>query len=147
MDIKTALDSIFSTEDKTYDAYPYQVRTAETLLSGKNVVLRAPTGAGKTEAALGPYLLARRQGRKDYPLRCIIASPMRTLAKDLFERVEAAAKRLNKAHNLNLKVKLHTGEDPADPLAHRVTMRHSALLVTADELDVAAREAAVGTLD
>lgn len=116
MDIKTALDSIFSTEDKTYDAYPYQVRTAETLLSGKNVVLRAPTGAGKTEAALGPYLLARRQGRKDYPLRCIIASPMRTLAKDLFERVEAAAKRLNKAHNLNLKVKLHTGEDPADPL-------------------------------
>ena len=38
-------------------------------------------------------------------------------------------------------------EDPSDPLAHRVTMRHSALLVTADELDVAAREAAVGTLD
>jgi len=38
-------------------------------------------------------------------------------------------------------------EDPADPLAHRVTMRHCALLVTADELDVAAREAAVGTLD
>jgi len=26
-------------------------------------------------------------------------------------------------------------------------MRHSALLATADELDVAAREAAVGTLD
>ena len=38
-------------------------------------------------------------------------------------------------------------EDPMDPLAHRVTMRHSALLVTADELDIAAREAAVGTLD
>ena len=38
-------------------------------------------------------------------------------------------------------------EDPTDPLAHRVTMRHSALLVTADELDIAAREAAVGTLD
>ena len=38
-------------------------------------------------------------------------------------------------------------EDPSDPLAHRVTMRRSALLVTADELDVAAREAAVGTLD
>ena len=38
-------------------------------------------------------------------------------------------------------------EDPTDPLAHRVTMRHSALLATADELDVVAREAAVGTLD
>ena len=38
-------------------------------------------------------------------------------------------------------------DDPTDPLAHRVTMRHSALLATADELDVAAREAAVGTLD
>ena len=38
-------------------------------------------------------------------------------------------------------------EDPTDPLAHRVTMRHSALLVTADELDIAAREVAIGTLD
>ena len=38
-------------------------------------------------------------------------------------------------------------EDPTDPLAHRVTMPPSALLATADELDVAAREAAVGTLD
>ena len=38
-------------------------------------------------------------------------------------------------------------EDPADPLAHRVTMRHSARLATADELAVAAREAAEGTLD
>lgn len=38
-------------------------------------------------------------------------------------------------------------EDPTDPLAHRVTMRHSALLATADELDTAAREASVGTLD
>ena len=38
-------------------------------------------------------------------------------------------------------------EDPPDPHAPRLTMRHSALLATADELDVAAREAAVGTLD
>ena len=38
-------------------------------------------------------------------------------------------------------------EDPTDPLAHRVTMRPPALLATADELDVVAREAAVGTLD
>ena len=38
-------------------------------------------------------------------------------------------------------------EDPTDPLAHRVTMRTSALLATADELDLAAREAAFGTLD
>ena len=38
-------------------------------------------------------------------------------------------------------------EDPADPLAHRVTTRTSALAITADELGVAAREAAAGTLD
>lgn len=90
--------------------YPYQVRTAEALFSGKNVILRAPTGAGKTEAALGPFLLARQQQREDFPRRCIIASPMRTLAKDLFERAQKAGE------PLGLKVKLHTGEDPADPL-------------------------------
>ncbi|MFD2610621.1 CRISPR-associated helicase Cas3' [Deinococcus taklimakanensis] len=88
--------------------YAYQVRTAEALLGGKSVILRAPTGAGKTEAALGPFLLARRQKSPDFPLRCIIASPMRTLAKDLFERANRAAP--------DLTVKLHTGEDPADPL-------------------------------
>lgn len=106
----TELQAIFQRANKPYTPYPYQTQVAETLLGGQNVILRAPTGAGKTEAALGPFLLARQQKRKDFPLRCIIASPMRTLAKDLFNRAQQVAE------PLGLSVKLHTGEDPQDPL-------------------------------
>lgn len=104
MDMNNALESVVGLKP-----YPYQIQVAETLLSGQNVILRAPTGAGKTEAALGPFLLARQQKRTDFPLRCIIASPMRTLAKDLFDRAQKVA------GPLGLSVKLHTGEDPQDP--------------------------------
>ncbi len=116
MEIKTELDSIFGDANKPYDAYAYQIQVSQTLLSGNNVILRAPTGAGKTEAALGPFLLARKHNCPDFPRRCIIASPMRTLAKDLHKRAQGVAERLNKSRNLNLTVNLHTGEDPADPL-------------------------------
>ncbi|MFC3862784.1 CRISPR-associated helicase Cas3' [Deinococcus antarcticus] len=123
MDIKTELESIFGNGKKPYAAYPYQIQVARALLDGKNIILRAPTGAGKTEAALGPFLLAREHERDflDFPRRCIIASPMRTLAKDLFERAQKAAP--------NLTVKLHTGEDPTDPL-----LEADILITTYDQL-------------
>ena len=36
----------------------YQTEPAVHLLNGRNVILQAPTGSGKTKAALFPYLLA-----------------------------------------------------------------------------------------
>lgn len=122
MDTPFALQVLFGNPP-----YAYQVRVAEALLSGKNVILRAPTGAGKTEAALGPFLLARQPGQKDFPqdfpLRCIIASPMRTLAKDLHGRAKEAGGKLG------LTVKLHTGEDPTDPL-----LEADIIVTTVDQL-------------
>lgn len=97
--------------------YPYQERVYGALLQGQNVVLRAPTGAGKTEAALSPFLLARQRGDAQFPRRCILASPMRTLAKDLHQRAMACAEKVRLPDGeLPLKVVLHTGEDPAAPL-------------------------------
>ena len=42
--------------------YDYQLRVAAELFSGRNVVLRAPTGAGKTWAVLAPFLRGIRRG-------------------------------------------------------------------------------------
>lgn len=40
-----------------YSPFDYQVDVWRLLLQGKNVVLRAPTGAGKTWSVLAPFLL------------------------------------------------------------------------------------------
>lgn len=44
--------------------YPYQEEVAQRLLDGRNIFLRAPTGSGKTWAAILPYLWAKKQGRR-----------------------------------------------------------------------------------
>ncbi|MBK8933534.1 MAG: DEAD/DEAH box helicase [Chloroflexi bacterium] len=36
--------------------YVYQQQVQEALLQGQNIILQAPTGAGKTRAALTPFL-------------------------------------------------------------------------------------------
>lgn len=120
MNNRTALQALFQNPP-----YGYQERVCAELLAGRNVILRAPTGAGKTEAALGPYLLARQREDQHFPRRCIFASPMRTLAKDLHKR----AKKVNEDNNLGLDVRLHTGEDPTSP-----ELEGDIIITTVDQL-------------
>lgn len=74
--------------------YPYQERVAKHLLSGVNVILRAPTGAGKTWAALLPFLFAREQGLQ-FADRMLYALPLRSLASQLFSSTNEACRRVD----------------------------------------------------
>jgi CRISPR-associated endonuclease/helicase Cas3 len=74
---------------------------AEILRTERHVVLRAPTGAGKTLAVLAPFLLLREQIKV---AGLIYVLPLRTLV----EAVSAEAQELAKAHNLEVAVQ--TGE-------------------------------------
>ncbi|MDW8022230.1 MAG: CRISPR-associated helicase Cas3', partial [Nitrososphaerota archaeon] len=66
------------------EPYPHQLKTAENLIDGKSVVLRAPCGSGKTEAAYAPMLL----GLKDvFPNRLVYSLPTRALVEDVAERI------------------------------------------------------------
>src|SRR6185437_16828150 len=72
--------------------YPYQKQVYQHLMNGKNVFIQAPTGAGKTLAALYPYFesLVRSDESESttaspLPLTCRYAVPMRVLATQ-FER-------------------------------------------------------------
>jgi CRISPR-associated endonuclease/helicase Cas3 len=74
-----------------YPPFDYQIKTARLLLAGKNIVLRAPTGAGKTWSVLAPFLFPEWRAR---PVRLIYALPLRTLAEGVYREAREAASRL-----------------------------------------------------
>lgn len=115
--------------------YGYQRRVYDALMSGRNVILQAPTGAGKTRAALYPFLenlanygLDQREAlsaEAPLPLTCRYAVPMRVLASQ-FEREyqsyitkldEKRGTELRRRYTDGLDVKvpaIQTGEEPGD---------------------------------
>jgi CRISPR-associated endonuclease/helicase Cas3 len=95
--------------------YPYQKRVAQHLRQGKSIILQAPTGAGKTLAALWPYLEAWDRNQPDgFPRKCIYSVPMRVLANQFRQEV-------NKMVTEQMlfaeppQVTIQTGEEPQDP--------------------------------
>ncbi|HZT07109.1 MAG TPA: CRISPR-associated helicase Cas3' [Chloroflexota bacterium] len=90
--------------------YAYQVRAAEMLAQRKNLVVAAPTGAGKTLTVLAPFFF---DGWVDRPMRLIYAVPLRTLAQGIHGEARTLAARLG--HDPDGFVKLQTGEQPDDP--------------------------------
>lgn len=113
------------------EPYGYQLHVADRLLAGQNVILRAPTGAGKTWAVLAPFLFARQQGL-DGPSRLIYALPLRTLAQGIYRQALEAAQKLGwstegttvvkdgrRVETMPPFVTLQTGEQPDDPFFDR----------------------------
>ena len=73
-----------------YPPFDYQLEVARLLFDGRNVVLRAPTGAGKTWAVLAPFFSDDWRAR---PARLIYALPLRTLANGIYREAQTAAGR------------------------------------------------------
>lgn len=93
-----------------HQPYPHQVAAADAFLSGQSVVLRAPTGSGKTEAVVGPFLHALRNGHAPSD-RLIYSLPMRVLATTLRDRA--------REWWLPNQVVCQHGDDAQAPLFHR----------------------------
>jgi CRISPR-associated endonuclease/helicase Cas3 len=91
--------------------YPFQIRVAELLLSGRNVILQAPTGAGKTLAAMLPFLDAIEHGH-DFPHKCVYAVPMRVLANQFVEEYKGKVRRAGRDDRI--RVEIQTGEHADD---------------------------------
>ena len=64
-----------------------QKRSFKPILSGKNVLVIAPTGSGKTEAALIP-VLQRCVEEGWEPVAILYITPLRALNRDLLERIK-----------------------------------------------------------
>ncbi len=85
---------------------PPQERAWPLVSAGENVLIVAPTGSGKTEAAMLPLLgrLASDQRREGISLLYI--TPMRALNRDMLKRLEVWCSRLG------LKVDIRHGDTP-----------------------------------
>lgn len=94
----------------------FQQQAIAHLLNRQDVLLRAPTGSGKTETAIAPFLFAKTLQR-DFPNKLIYVVPLRTLANSLRQRAETLARAWETFTPLSrpLVVTLQTGENPEDP--------------------------------
>lgn len=95
----------------------FQRETIAKILNQQNVLLRAPTGSGKTETAIAPFLFAKVLGIQDFPNKLIYIVPLRTLATSLRDRTKNYVTAWEKIYPSKrpLVVTLQTGENPEDP--------------------------------
>ena len=81
---------------KFYQAYldiknpfPHQIQFWDLALKGKfPILIKAPTGAGKTEMVIAPFLRQFVEGKFTFAPRLIYVLPMRVLANTLAERIK-----------------------------------------------------------
>jgi len=74
--------------------YNYQIEVARLLRSGKSVILQAPTGAGKTLAAIWPFLEAHERQAATFPSKCVYVVPMRVLANQFTRATRELVKKM-----------------------------------------------------
>ncbi len=132
-------DNVFSLLSK-----PLQVQIAElqweeptriqelalpAILKGENVLLIAPTGTGKTEAAVLPIFelfLRRRSMEPVQGISILYVTPLRALNRDIFRRLISLGERLD------LRVEVRHGDTPQS--ARRVqALRPPQMLITTPE--------------
>ena len=102
-----------------FPLFPFQVSVGQAILSGKNVILQAPPGAGKTRAALNPFFNGLENNRT-FPKKCLYAVPMRVLANQFVEAYgnslsKPEYKLINQRSSHDPLVDIQTGEQRRDP--------------------------------
>ncbi|MHB8170815.1 MAG: CRISPR-associated helicase Cas3' [Thermincolia bacterium] len=116
------MDTLFHSLTAKPSLWSFQKETANHLLNGKNVILSAPTGAGKTWAALMSYLYTKDKGHPHVE-RVFYTLPLRTLATSLYQSTQADCQNaFTLVDNLwkirsdkELAITIQTGEQQNDP--------------------------------
>ncbi len=91
--------------------YPFQEKVYDLISAGQSVILQAPTGAGKTRAALYPFLRAWEYA-DEFPRKCIYSVPLRVLANQFWDEYEERER--NFGFERPIAVTIQTGARPND---------------------------------
>lgn len=96
--------------------YDFQLKVDAYVRAGRSVIVQAPTGSGKTRAALFPFLDGWRNNPADVPRQCIYAVPLRTLANQFEHEYKAIVEHYRTSHGLGEagQVSIQTGPRPED---------------------------------
>lgn len=94
------------------EPYEFQERIWDLILQGKNPLLvRAPTGSGKTEAVIAPFLAQFINNDFIIAPRLIYVLPMRVLVNGIAQRIKKYAERISP----NISVEIQHGDIPDSP--------------------------------
>jgi ATP-dependent Lhr-like helicase len=74
---------------------PPQADSIPRIIRGENLLLVAPTGIGKTEAAILPVLEMIMRSKGKPGIRCIYITPLRALNRDMLKRMEEYGRALD----------------------------------------------------
>ncbi|MCL5995411.1 MAG: CRISPR-associated helicase Cas3' [Chloroflexi bacterium] len=95
--------------------YPYQEHVKTLIQRGQSVVLQAPTGAGKTRAAMAPFIECFfEQPTGAFPRKCVYTVPMRVLANQFVQEYRESAQSYQRRFRRELKVQIQTGDQSQD---------------------------------
>ena len=73
------------------ELHPVQSDVFLPVYEGKNILVCAPTGIGKTEAAMLPVLQRMAEEKRTGGIRCVYITPLRALNRDMLVRLEELA--------------------------------------------------------
>ncbi|MEB2836762.1 MAG: DEAD/DEAH box helicase [Desulfurococcales archaeon] len=107
-----------------------QEEAIPAILRGANVLIMAPTGAGKTEAALLPVLSMMESLGSVEPVSLLYVTPMKALINDLYKRIRWWAQRLG------LRVSRKHGDTPASERSRRLRLTPHILITTPESLKI-----------
>ena len=123
------LQSILAERGMTEPTEP-QREASPIIQTGANVLLVAPTGIGKTEAAMLPIFDALYRVRKKPGIRCLYVTPLRALNRDMMKRMTDLGR------ELGVTVDVRHGDTSAGDRARQSQHPPEIMITTPETLQV-----------
>lgn len=125
-------------QDQGWKAFPFQTQTWTAFLQGKNGLLNAPTGSGKTYALWFPIVLDYMKKNPDYKtrhkagLKAIWITPLRALSVE----IKQAADRIVEDLDLPLTVGIRSGDTSQSERTKQSKKMPDLLITTPESLQL-----------